>query len=184
MNKNAGTSLAIRGGKQRRNGQSPKDRLSLGEKVLAGRNNGQTMPMIARELNISVPSAYRYMDLALAVRIPPTVDDFRAQQNDRLDQTQREITTQIDAANYLVQQAMKPDDEGRQNAGLLLEALKARDRAIALQLSLDNRRAKLNGLDAPVKVEATVDMRDPREEELAEMMRQAREQMEKERTDG
>lgn len=172
------------GSKQARfgpDGKSPKDRAWFGEKILAARNNGQTMPVIAKDLGLSLPTAYRYMDLALALRIPPTVDAYRTQQNDRLDQTQREIQHQIDAANYLVGEAMTP---GNVSAPLLLKALEARDRAIALQLRLDERRARLNGLDAPIKVDAMVTQSDPREEELAEMVRQAKAKMAREKSDG
>src|SRR4051794_31990842 len=100
--------LVAMGGHRKQQGRTPGDRMSLGEKVLAARNVGRTMPDICAELNLTVPTAYRYMELALSVRIPPTVDAFRTQ-NDRLDQTQREIQHQLDAANYVVQQAMLVD---------------------------------------------------------------------------
>jgi hypothetical protein len=160
------------GAARHQSGRGDDDRRSLGEVVLRRRNEGATMIVIARELGCSEVTAWRWMKMALAARIPPTVDEFRRQQNDRLDQTQAELTLQIEAANRLVRHAAEDDAYP-----LMLEGLKARDRALALQLRLDERRARLNGLDAPIRVEATVEHVDPREEELAAMVREAKARM-------
>lgn len=173
----AGELVRAVGGQRRQGHRSPKDREWLGEQVLALRNHGYTMPMVGKELDLPIATCYRYMDLVLAHRIPPTVDEFRKQQNDRLDETQREIVMQLDAANMLVRKAAENDAWP-----LLLDALKERDRALALQLRLDERRAKLNGIDAPIRVDATVNAApDPREEELAQMVREAKARMAAER---
>jgi hypothetical protein len=163
--------VVLGGTQKRHSGRGHDDRLWLGEQVLAKRNRGSAMPVAAAELGISVKTAYRCLKLALAVRVPLEVDEYRRQQNDRLDETQRQIAEQIDAANELARRALEAEPP---NVALFLESLKARDRAISLQLTLDQRRARLNGLDAPVQVEATVTQIDPREEELAEMVREAK----------
>ena len=159
-------------GQKRHSGKSYADRLALGERVLAGRNNGLTMPMICRDLGISEDSGKRYLDLVLQARIPPTVDLYRRQQNDRLDQTQRAIEEQMDLANTIGRKGVETD-----NPTLMREAVAMRAQAIALQLRLDERRAKLNGLDAPVHLDVTVAQVDPLDAEMAEMVREAKAKM-------
>lgn len=157
---------------KRHSGRGHADRLALGEKVLALRNDGLTMPMIVVALKpeypaISKSTAQRCLDLVLAERIPPTVDEFRRQQNDRLDQTQRTITENMSYADWLGREGV-----AQEKPAMVQQAIVLRTQQAALQLRLDERRARLNGLDAPVKVDATVTQVDPADAELAEMIRE------------
>lgn len=163
----AGELVPLGGTNRRHSGRGHADRLAMGERVLAGRNDGLTMPMIAAELGISEKTAERYLNLVLATRIPLTVDDFRRQQNDRLDATQRTISENLEMADRLGQLGV---DKG--SVPLIERAIAIRTQQAALQLRLDERRARLNGLDAPVKVDATVTQVDPADAELAEMIRE------------
>lgn len=165
--------MALIGSTNRRHsGRGHDQRLALGEKVLSLRNQGQTLRSVCQELGISRATAQRYMDLALDWRIPPTVDLYRRQANDRLDATQREIEEQLEIANALGRQAYA--DPSSVNVKLITEAASLRNQAIALQLRLDERRAKLNGLDAPVRADITVTQVDETDAEMAEMIREAK----------
>lgn len=155
------------GTKGRHKGRGPDDRRSLGEQILARRNKGETMYAISAELGLSESTAYRFMKLALDARLVPTVDEFRRQMNDRLDATQQEVDKNLQIADALATQAYEAG-----NLSAIERALTIRQNALALQVRIDERRAKLNGLDAPIQVEATVEHVDPREAELAEMIRQ------------
>lgn len=157
---------------KRHSGRGHHDRLHLGEQVLAKRNAGLTMPVIAAELGISTPTALRFLNLALAERVPPTVDEFRRQQNDRLDATQRTITENMEYADYLGRQGV-----AQESPAMVRDAINLRSQQVTLQLRLDERRARLNGLDAPIKVEATVTAVDERETELAAMVRETKARM-------
>lgn len=165
-----GGQLVSTGGTNKRHShRGAADRLAMGEQILAARNVGKTMPMAARELGISLATAERYLRLALEARIPPTVDEFRRQQNDRLDLTQREIETQMEIAQSLGRRAL----ESESPVGLLVQASQIRAQALALQLRLDDRRARLNGLDAPIKVDATITEISEADRELAELLAEA-----------
>lgn len=169
----SGTVSTRVGGSRRQKGRGNADRRALGEQILAGRNKGQTMHAISRELGISEPSAYRYMNMALEARIAPTVDAFRAQQNDRLDETQRVIDENMRAADILGRRAVEED-----SPALLERAVTLRNQTAALQIRLDERRAKLNGLDAPIKVDAVVTTQDIADAELQAMIREAQQRVE------
>lgn len=157
---------------QRNGGRGPYERRAMGEDILARRNQGQTIYTISQSLGVSEQTVYRCMRLALAARIAPTVDEFRRQQNDRLDQTQREIEENTRAANEMARHALL--DPLAPKIGLLQTSIDLRTKQIALQLRLDERRAKLNGLDAPIKVDATVTPVDPFDAEMSEMIRRAK----------
>ncbi len=162
----------IVGSKRRYGGRSPSDRRSLGEMVLAQRLKGVLMRDIARDLGIGEATADRYMKLALEARIVPTVDAFRKQQNESLDRTQRTIDGNRDIADMIGRKAL--EDPAEPNIALLDRAAAIRKDCELMQLRLDERRAKLNGLDAPVQVQATVEHIDPRDAELADLIARAK----------
>lgn len=157
------------GAKMRQRGRSPDDRRSLGEIVLRERNAGRIMLDIAHDLGISEDTALRYMKLALDARIPPTVDEFRRQENDRLDRTQRTVEENLAIAERLLTYYAT-----QQSTVGIERAVKLRNEAEALQLRLNERRARLNGLDAPVVVQATVTHLDEVDAELAQMVSEAK----------
>lgn len=154
---------------KRHSGKGRDDRRNLGEMILDRRNRGERMHDICRDMGILERAGYRYMNLALHSRIVPTVDEFRRQANDRLDMTQRTVDENLKTADAIATMAVRAD-----NVALLERAVAMRRDAVVLQLRIDERRARLNGLDAPIQVQATVEQIDPREAELAEMIREAK----------
>lgn len=153
---------------KRYNGRGPDDRRSMGETVLARRNAGEKMYAIAADLGVTEETCRSYMKLALDARIPPTVDEFRRQQNDTLDEREKELRTQISALDAMLTQL----DPGQITAALALIA--ERRQTLTALIRLDERRAKLNGLDAPVKSDVTVTVQDNEDAELAAMIAEQR----------
>jgi len=166
-----GTDVQLSGSQRRWAGRGPDDRRSKGEFILSQRNKGQKMVAIAHDLGVSEPTAYAWMKLALAARIAPTVDEYRAQQNDTLDERAAMLQQQIDACDAML---TAKDDEGNgPSANMVLSIMSARASYVALLLRLDERRAKLNGLDAPVRADVTVTHQDGEDAELQQIIRES-----------
>lgn len=152
----------------RHSGRGPHDRRAMGEQILEARNRGRTMYEITRQLGISEATGYRYLDQALDARILPKVDEFRKQQNDSIDQTERMNEEQIELAEHIARKGALTE-----NPNLILKAAAMRAEALRLRVKISERRAKLNGLDAPVVVQATVQHLGEMDAELAEIVREA-----------
>jgi vacuolar-type H+-ATPase subunit E/Vma4 len=153
---------------KKHSGRGKNARIMLGEEILRRRNRGEKMPEIAAKLDLALSTAERYLRLALDTRLPLSIDEFRKQQNDRLDEIQEKADEQVQLSERLAQEGVN-----RADPDLILKAANLRAQALALQIRIDERRAKLNGLDAPVVVEATVRHTDvdPDVEELIESRR-------------
>lgn len=152
----------------RHSGRTNIDRRAIGEKLLDGRNRGRAMHEMCAEHGISEPSGYRYLHLALNARIAPTVDEFRRQQNDHLDLTERQNEEQIELAEHLAREGAKAN-----NYDLILKAAAMRNAAIQTRVRIAERRAKLNGLDAPVQIKAEVVHLSEVDAELADLVASA-----------
>lgn len=158
----------VRGPSQHHSGRGTYERMAAAERILDGRNRGRQMHELATAEGITVRTAYRYLDAALARRETPKVEEFRKQQNDSLDLTERQNEEQMEAAEYIAKEAAKTS-----NFDLILKAAAMRQQAIKTRLYIAERRAKLNGLDAPVQVQATVTHLSEVDAELAAMVREA-----------
>lgn len=160
------------GGKRRQGGRGPNERRAIGELILDGRLKGVQMHVLADEFHISEPTAYRWMQLALDARLVATVDEYRKRENELLDSVQRQLQENLDAANYLIRQGLA--DEENPKLGLIERGMNARMQVVAQQIRLSERRSKLNGLDAPIRVDATLTHRDAEDAELEELIREDR----------
>lgn len=156
--------------KKKHSGRGVNDRRQMGEEILRRRNRGEKLFDISKALGIGEATATRYLDLALEARIAPLADDYRKQQNDRLDETQRRNDEQIEIAERIAQQGYEASDPD-----LILKAAQVRHNALTLQVRIDERRARLNGLDAPVVVEATVKKAPDVDPIVADIMNEHRE---------
>lgn len=157
------------GGTRRQGGRGPNERRAIGELILEGRLKGTQMHLLADEFDISEPTAYRWMQLALDARLIPTVDAYRERENELLDATQRQLQDNLEAANLLIRKGLDDD-----KLGLVTKGMESRMQAIGLQLRLSERRSKLNGLDAPIRVDATITHRDAEDAELEELINEDR----------
>lgn len=167
-----GTEVALMGARRRRSGRGPDDRRAMGEVILAARNKGQKMYAICADLGISEPTGYTWMKLALDARIAPTVDEYRRQQNDALDERAAMLQQQIDACDAML---TTRDEEGNgPSMSLALSIMAERRQTVSALAKIDERRAKLNGLDAPVRTDVTLTVQDGEDAELAEMLAEAR----------
>jgi len=156
----------------RRNNYSARERRDIGEKLLTARNRGIKLHEAVVEYGISERTGIRYINETIDSRVVPTVDAYRKQQNDLLDETQQKIADQYDIARELGARGIET-----QNATLLEKAAAIRATAIGLQLRLDDRRAKLNGLDAPIRVDAVVTTQDVADAELQQMIRETQQKI-------
>lgn len=135
-----------RNGVDRYNGKTKRQRLIEGEQMLADSLAGMRQSEMLVKYNVSRATLSRRLTQATAARIAPTVDEHRRRQNAFLDEQAARWTAQLEAVNaILVTPGIDID-----------KALTQRARALDGLLRTEERRARLNGTDAPVKVDATV----------------------------
>jgi hypothetical protein len=105
---------------------------------------------IAAHLGLSTSNAYQAVQRGLADTVAETNDEVRRQEVERLDDLARAALTVLTKTHIVVSQGrvvLDPNtDEPLIDDGPILQAL---DRLLKIQ----ERRAKLLGLDAPAKVE-------------------------------
>jgi transposase-like protein len=136
---------------QQTHGKSAKDRLQEGERILDDWSAGATVSELCDRYQVSVATLYRRRDTALKARLASTVDQYRERENVTLDNTMARWTRQRDAAAEMVAAGTRAEDWQLVEKGMNLHA-KALDGIVRTS----ERRARLNGLDAPVKAEVTV----------------------------
>ena len=128
-----------------------KARLAEAEQILRERNRGATPGELMEKYGISKATLYRRLDEAIAARIAPTVDAYREQQNALLDDMLARWEQQMTAADELIVAASAKEDWT-----MFDRAVRMRETALNGILRVAERRAKLMGTDAPVKVDANV----------------------------
>jgi hypothetical protein len=134
-------------------GKGEKERLAEAEAILREFLLGTPVSSLGETFGLSRATIYRRVDEALAARIVPTVDEYRAQQNALLDDLTAKWRQQVDAAEVMLAAATEP---GSESVVGIERAMKMRTEALNGLLRVVERRARLNGTDAPVRVEATV----------------------------
>lgn len=153
-----------------------KARRAEAESILSDRLAGASIYDLEQRYQLSSATIYRRMDDALEHRIAPTVDAYRAQQNEVLDRQMVRLEAQVAAADVLIttlSQGGQPFGSGTPSVvetDKLDKALSTRLRAIEAIIRLTDRRAKLNGLDAPQKAEVHVTIETPADIELRELL--------------
>lgn len=152
-----------------KNGKSEKDRLAEGEAMLSDRIRGMRPSAMMEKYGVSQATLYRRLDAAVAARLAPTVDKYREQQNAVLDDLMARWEQQVSMGEEVVKAAIVAED-----LPALERGAKMRVAALDGILRLVDRRARLNGLDMPVRVETSVVVETERDRELAEMVREAR----------
>jgi hypothetical protein len=139
-----------------RDGKGPQDRLAEGEAILRDRALGMQASEMCAKYGISRATLYRRLDDAVKARIAPTVDAYREQQNALLDDLMSKWAQQCDAGEVLIANGTVEENMTRVEQGVRIRA-----EALNGMLRVSERRAKLNGLDAPVKGEVTVTVTTP-----------------------
>ena len=112
---------------------------------------GKSLDAIAKEVKLSKGTVHNRIQAHIEQRVQPLADELRAIEVDRLDRYLARLDAQIQ------------DDEAAGRA--------ARNIEVAVKVS--ERRAKLLGIDAPERVEATVTEVTQEDLALAELVREA-----------
>lgn len=152
-------------------GKSEKDRLAEGEAILSDRANGMPVSAMIEKYGLSKATIHRRIDQAIEARLAVTVDQYREQQNAILDEQMQRVQRHMDAAVTMIELGNATGD-----AALLDRGLQHHLRATGMLNNTLERRARLNGLDAPIKVEAQVTVTSPIDtavEELVQGMQDA-----------
>jgi hypothetical protein len=130
---------------------------------------GATLRQIGEQLGISIGTVHKRIATYMAERVDPLADQYRAVELDRLDDLTAKAYAVLTARHIVVQHGKVVRDENGEpipdHAPIL--------QAIGTLVRLAERRSKLLGLDAAVKVDAQVTTVDPADIELAQMIREA-----------
>jgi transcriptional regulator len=124
----------------------PKAKEAEEQRVLDMVVGGWTHREIAKELGMSMRTVANRQDTALARIVPTTVAKYRTMMNEQLDKLFRANVTALEAGD---------------------------EKAIERAIRIIERKAKLNGVDAPIVVEATVVEVTQQERALADLLAQA-----------
>jgi hypothetical protein len=149
----------------RRGGKSKNDRLAEGEAMLRDRALGVQVSDLCAKYDVSPATLYRRLDDAVKARIAPTVDAYREEQNRLLDDLMSRWQQQSDAADAMVQAGLIEE-----SMGLVERGMARRSEALNGMLRVSERRSKMNGLDAPVKVDAHVTVSGALDQRIDEML--------------
>lgn len=121
--------------------------MSKAIRALTMKIGGATYAQIAAELRYADPSSARDLVMrALRRREAERVDELRAVENARLDADEAEL-------RLIINSRKEPPEPGKQ--GEHVYPVAARLRAIDTRTRVSARRARMNGMDAPVKVEVS-----------------------------
>ena len=153
---------------RRYDGKGPAERRLEAEQVLLLRNQGVSMFEISQRLQIPESTAYTRLDMALKARIDPAVDEYRKQQDSELDRQYMRHEQAVLRYEDII-------NANESNQAVVMGALAGREKSIQAQLRVMERKARLYGLDAPVKVEATAPAVTEQDLDLTEMLAKAKE---------
>lgn len=128
-----------------------------------------TIRQIAAETGLSIGTVHKRITDEITETVSPYREQYRVMERERLENMSREVLALLERKHYVFSEGRVArldgvpvvDDEF---------ALKCIDRLLRIQ----ERRAKLEGLDAPVKVEAQVTEVSQVDIEAAEMIREAK----------
>lgn len=117
---------------------------------------GMSLRAIGKAVSLSHETVRQYIALEADSRVLPLANQLRKQELDRLDQMELAVRGVLEAQHYVVSDGrvvkLKSEDGTEDALPDDEHVLKAVDRLLKIQ----DRRAKLLGLDAPTQVEATV----------------------------
>jgi hypothetical protein len=152
---------------RRYRGMDEHDRLVEGEKMLAMYNKGARLSELAKAFGYSGNTIRNRIDQATAARIAPTVDKYRMIQGEAIDTQLARVEEQLENVDRFLLLAVEQKDAALIEKGLAqrLHAIEARNRVLMM-------RAKLFGLDMPVKAEVSVVVTTPIDSAVDALMTQ------------
>lgn len=134
------------------------------------RLTGATLREIGATLGIALTTVHERLRDHMAVRVDPLADQYRAMELDKLDALSAKAYEVLTKKHIVVQHGKIVRDEDGNALNDDTPVLHAIDRLVRIA----ERRAKLLGLDAAVKVDAQVTQVDPADIELAQMINEAK----------
>lgn len=150
-------------------GKTDRERLIEGEAMLRDKTMGLTLVQLMDKYGYSRQTVVTRLDMAIKARIPDTVDTYRAQINEAIDLAMSRLGRSIEMGESIIEHGRAQQDVAMMERGqtMITNAL----RTMAGYL---DRRAKLNGTDAPLKTESTIHQVTQADLSLQEMIREAR----------
>ena len=137
-----------------RNRKTKAETLAEAQRALEMRLSGVRDYYICEELGISLATLRRRIDLALAHTLTPVVDRYRTEQRERLSEYRRRLLAEVNAP-------MRELIDPATGEPVVISAAGPAEVAalIGKLIALEERLAKLDGLDAPtrISVETQVD---------------------------
>ena len=136
-------------------GKTEADRLREAEELLSKYANGVPVSQLVAETGLSKPTVHRRINAAIKARIAVTVDAYRESVNAVYDEQMVNANRHITAALQWFENATLTGDQTG-----VEKALNHHLRGMEMLIRITEHRRKLNGLDAPVKAEVTVNVQD------------------------
>lgn len=124
---------------------------------------------IAAETGLSVSTVFERVETEIAETVAPYREQYQVMQRERLDGLSRTVMDMLTERHYTISdgRVVQLDGEPIEDAEFVLKCI---DRL----MKIEERRAKLLGLDAAVKVDATVTETTQVDIEAAEMVAEAK----------
>lgn len=169
---------------RRNHGRTEQERIREGEQILRARNAGVEISELMAQTGLSRVSVYRRLNQALDARLSLTVDEYRAAQDEVLDNLMARHEQGLERVELIFDRALSrqvPDER----SGVMVSApdfdlaermLFRRTQILDSILRVAERRARLHGLDRPAEVNVQVTEVTQADQELAAMIRQAKAQ--------
>jgi hypothetical protein len=153
--------------------KSDKEKLAEAEGMLRDRGLGLTQVELMNKYQVSRATLHRRLDYAIAHVLPTSVEAYRAQQNDLIDLAMSRLGHSLQQSDLMAEIAA----EGRNFRMLEIVITKRLEILRVMALYLE-RRAKLNGLDAPTRLEGEVHhVHTEVDQETADLIRAAKERV-------
>jgi hypothetical protein len=150
--------------------KSDKEKLAEAEGMLRDRGLGLTQVELMNKYQVSRATLHRRLDYAIAHVLPTSVEAYRAQQNDLIDLAMSRLGHSLQQSDLMAEIAAES-----RNFRMLEIVITKRLEILALYLE---RRAKLNGLDAPTRLEGEVHhVHTEVDQETADLIRAAKERV-------
>jgi hypothetical protein len=160
------TDLVVAPAKGRK--RSKAEQLAEIEGIMRDRALGMPQSQMMIKYDLSEAALNRRIEQAVKISIPNNVEVLRAQQNDLIDLALTQLALSLEGVNLMGQDAV-----ARMSVPMIMVAIKTRLEILKTMDGYLGRRAKLNGLDAPTKVEGTLRIVTPVDEAIENLVRES-----------
>lgn len=141
---------------RRYRGMDARDRLIQSEQMLIDYNNGMQVSALAEKYNYSPATIHNRLSAALKQRVAPQVDEYRQIVDALLSDQMAKLEEHLAAVDRLIALGSETRD-----VALIERAMVQRLHTIETRTRVADRRAKLMGLDMPVRADVHVTVTTP-----------------------